>query len=451
MLSTQELQESRLRKNPIEWLTIITIFKSNYYQTCSSIIIYTSMQCFLIPRLTYFARYFYTQIYSITVMFSVVKLLGNGFSMRVRSTTKPLWMTPMTPINIFSTMPSNVQSFNEYTNKEGGDGSGPRLNTRSGNRHTRSSASGSRIVKHSNGNVVSGKGFNKSFNSSRGDGFRGGKSTTNPGSGSAFRNMGKERYGQGQPGRDRDQGQIFGSKYPPEKKKVYRSKTSPQEEIRTEFKKYLTVGLKTQDWTKALLHVQQRLEYNVIDEGKSVNGKLIATILNIYSKAGEYQKAYNLFLSIQNRLVGGKWLENSHYYRHIKLTSYHYQIILDACASHSESSASSSSGSAPADGSVRSKEPHPTTTTTGAGTAATVMRQPYEVALDIIHSMVNNGGNGLTRDVQLPTADMERYPRRGRPGRTPLPTAVHFTSAMLACMSARQFENAYDVFLLARK
>ena len=233
---------------------------------------------------------------------------------------------------------------------------------------------------------------------------------------------------------EHSQGRIFGANYSSDqmKRKPFRSKTSPQEEIRTEFKKYLSVGLKSQDWSTALLHVQQRLEYNVIDEGKSVNGKLIATILNIYSKAGEYERAYDLFLSIQNRRMGGIWLEKSMYYKHIKLTSYHYQIILDACASDSHNT--SLYGSADAALAPPSAE-----------------KQPYKVAVEILQGMVNNGGNGMSRNVKLPTADIERYPRRGRPGKTPIPTAVHFTSTMLACMSAKKFDLAYDMFLLARE
>jgi hypothetical protein len=231
-------------------------------------------------------------------------------------------------------------------------------------------------------------------------------------------------------GSEQRDGQILNTKFNSGGKKPFRSKTSPQEEIRTEFKKYLTVGLKTQDWSKALLHAKKRLEYNVIDEGKSVNGKLIATILNIYSKAGAYDEAYELFQSIQSRRLGGSgtWTDQSKYYRHVKLTAYHYQIILDACASHSAGTAD---------------------TTTSAAVCYT--KRPHEVAVEILHSMVDNGGDGLSRDVSLPTADIERYPRRGRPGKTPLPTAVHFTSAMLACMSSKEFEKAYDVFLLASK
>ena len=220
--------------------------------------------------------------------------------------------------------------------------------------------------------------------------------------------------------------------------------------MRTAFKKYLAQALKTEDFSEALQRVEERLLYCHIDSGRSMSPKLMATILNIYSKAGEWEKAYELFDSVRQK-------SNPHF-QHVKLDAFHYQIVIDACKNskynyHSMDEERDSS-----------------------------LLLPFEIATEVLQHMVDRCKSGsktmseptlslpfrTVTALQAPLSDSDKtlqtmpaaISMRSGNARViraskwaaapPVPTALHFTSAMSACMKAQQYDAAYDIFIQAR-
>ena len=192
------------------------------------------------------------------------------------------------------------------------------------------------------------------------------------------------------------------------KESKYRPKVNPADEIRTEFKSFLSIGMKSGDYSQAIKHAIERLSYNVVDNGKSVNGKLVATILNVYCKSGEFDKAFDLFNSIRHSDH-----KDHTYYKHLRLSSFHYQLILDAC---------------------KEKKATSITSTSETNNNNKTNKARYQIAYDILLFMINKNKEAVAQKVKC---------------KTPLPTAVHFTSVIDSCLLAKKFELAYEVFLIA--
>lgn len=196
----------------------------------------------------------------------------------------------------------------------------------------------------------------------------------------------------------------------------YKPMISPQDGMRTEFKKLFSIAMRTKKYDEILKHVEERLMYNKIDQGKSVNNKLISTILNIYSKANQFDKALELFYSIKEK--------RNPFYKHINLDIYHYQIMLDACCNVS----------------AKTREKH-------QNSLDKSIVPIHIIATNILYDMINKSKN-----VQIHTNHQNyKFKKHTLTGKKNLtPNALNFTSVILTCIKCKEYELGYKLFLIAR-